>query len=83
MKKELINVEEGKDVKVVEIQGGHGLKKRLESIGIIPDVIIRKISNQVMKGPVVIKVGTTQVAIGYGMARKIIVEEIESKDEEY
>lgn len=80
MKKELISVKEGKDVKIIEIKGGQGLKRRLESIGIMPNVIIRKVSNQIMKGPIVVRINNTQVAIGYGMAKKIIVEEIDVKE---
>ncbi len=76
MKKDLTEVKEGEEVKVVEILGGLGFKRRLESMGIVPNVIIKKVSNQVMKGPVVININKTQVAIGYGMAKKIIVEEI-------
>ncbi len=59
--------------KVVEITGGKGLVSRLESIGIIPGAEITKISEQLMHGPVVIKIGNTQVAIGYGMARRVMV----------
>jgi len=63
----------GEKGKVVEIAGGKGLISRLESLGIIPGAEITKISEQIMHGPVVIKIGNTQVAIGYGMARKVMV----------
>uniref|UniRef100_A0A7V0Z4Q1 GTP-binding protein n=1 Tax=candidate division WOR-3 bacterium TaxID=2052148 RepID=A0A7V0Z4Q1_UNCW3 len=63
----------GEKGRVVEIAGGKGLISRLESLGIIPGAEITKISEQIMHGPVVIKIGNTQVAIGYGMARKVIV----------
>jgi len=33
-----------------------------------------------MRGPVTIKIGNAQVAIGFGMANKIIVEPIEARD---
>lgn len=63
----------GEKGKVVEITGGRRLISRLESLGIIPGAEITKISEQIMHGPVVIKIGNTQVAIGYGMARKVLV----------
>jgi ferrous iron transport protein A len=59
---------------IIEIQGGQGLTARLSALGIIPGRKITKISEMFMRGPVTIKTGNTRVAIGYGMADKIIVE---------
>jgi len=59
---------------VVQIQGGHGLVNRLNSLGIRPGKRIAKISSMMMRGPVTIQVDRAQVAIGFGMARRIIVE---------
>ncbi|MBA7476535.1 hypothetical protein ES707_11921 [subsurface metagenome] len=59
---------------VVQIQGGHGLVNRLNSLGIRPGKRITKTSSMIMRGPVTIQVDRAQVAIGFGMTRKIIVE---------
>ncbi|MBA7662064.1 hypothetical protein ES703_70087 [subsurface metagenome] len=59
---------------VVQIQGGHGLVNRLNSLGIRPGKRITKTSSMIMRGPVTIQVDRAQVAIGFGMARRIIVE---------
>ena len=59
---------------VVQIQGGHGLVNRLNSLGIRPGKRITKLSSMLMRGPVTIEVDRAQVAIGFGMARRIIVE---------
>ncbi|OGN90117.1 MAG: iron transporter FeoA [Chloroflexi bacterium RBG_13_46_14] len=64
----------GQTGKIIEIQGGQGLTARLGALGIIPGRNITKISDMLMRGPVTVKSGSTQVAIGYGMADKIIVE---------
>ncbi|MGQ9701328.1 MAG: FeoB small GTPase domain-containing protein [bacterium] len=72
--KNLISLRPGEKGKVIEILGGKGLVNRLEALGIIPGAEITKVSEQLMHGPVVIKIGNTQVAIGYGMARKIMVQ---------
>ncbi|KPL14272.1 iron transporter FeoA [candidate division WOR_3 bacterium SM1_77] len=64
----------GETGKVVEVNGGHGFKKRLEAMGIRPGMKITKISGQIMRGPVIVKVGTAQIAIGFGMARRVVVE---------
>ena len=64
----------GQSGTVVQIQGGHGLINRLNSLGIRPGKRITKTSSMIMRGPVTIEVDRAQVAIGFGMARRIIVE---------
>jgi ferrous iron transport protein A len=59
---------------VISIDGGHGMTNRLNTLGIIPGKRISKISSMVMRGPVTIEVDRTQVALGYGMARRIIIQ---------
>ena len=59
---------------VVQIQGGHGLVNRLGALGIRLGKRITKVSSMFMRGPVTIQVDRAQVAIGFGMANKIIVE---------
>lgn len=72
--KDLTQLEEGETGVVVDIQGGYGLTRRLESLGIRVGKNVTKVSSQLMRGPVTIKVDNSQVAIGFGMARKILVE---------
>jgi len=74
MSTDLTQLKEGERGKIVDIQGGFGLIKRLDALGIKVGEEITKISSQLMKGPIVLQVKNTQVAIGYGMAKKIIVE---------
>jgi ferrous iron transport protein A len=70
---DLTQLQEGKSGIVVEIQGGHGLIRRLESLGIRTDKKITKVSSQFMRGPITVRIDNFQVAIGFGMARKVIV----------
>ena len=56
------------------VAGGWGIKNKLEAMGITPEAVITKISAQLMHGPVIIKAGETELAIGFGMAKRIIVE---------
>ena len=58
---------------VAYIEGGHGMVNRLNALGIRPGKKITKISSMLMRGPITIQVGNAQVAIGFGMANKIIV----------
>lgn len=59
---------------VFQIQGGRGLVSRLSALGIRPGQRITKVGSMFMRGPVTIQVGNAQVAIGFGMANRIIVE---------
>ena len=61
---------------VIQIQGGHGLVNRLNALGIRAGKRITKLSSMIMRGPVTIQVDGAQVAIGFGMARRIIVEPV-------
>jgi len=59
---------------VVQIQGGRSMINRLSALGIRPGQRVTMVSSMLMRGPVTIQVGTAQVAIGFGMANRIIVE---------
>ena len=72
--KKLTELQEGEAGKVVAVHGGHGFRRRLEALGIRPGMKIVKKSGQIMRGPVIVQVGGTQLAIGFGMARHIVVE---------
>ena len=63
----------GQSGTVVEIKGGSLMLNRLSNLGIRPGQRITKVSAMFMRGPVTIQLGGSQVAIGHGMARKIIV----------
>lgn len=60
--------------KVREILAGTGLQNKFMSMGIYPGKEITKLSHFAMRGPVAIKVGRSILALGHGMAGKIILE---------
>ena len=70
----LTQMQTGQSGTVIQIQGGHGLVNRLNALGIRPGKRITKLSSMIMRGPVTIQVDRAQVAIGFGMARRIIAE---------
>jgi ferrous iron transport protein A len=72
--KDLTQLEEGETGVVVEILSGYGLLHRLESLGIRVGKKVTKVSSQLMRGPVTVKIDNSEVAMGFGMARKIIVQ---------
>ena len=69
----LARMHRGQSGTVVQIQGGRHLVNRLNALGIIPGKRITKVSSMLMRGPVTIEVDRVQVAIGFGMANKVIV----------
>lgn len=58
---------------VTAINGGIGMRTRLEALGIRVGSRIKKRSALVGAGPVIISVGNAEIAIGHGMASKIFV----------
>ena len=73
-KLDLTRLQEGESGVVMDIQGGYGLTRRLESLGIRVGKKVTKISSQLIHGPVTIQIDNSQVAIGFVMANKILVE---------
>ena len=71
---DLTQLEEGTSGVVVHIHGGYGLIRRLESLGIRVGKKVTKVSAQFMRGPVTVRIGNSHVAVGFGMAKKILVE---------
>jgi Fe2+ transport system protein FeoA len=71
----LSKLEAGQSGRVVEIHGGHGVVNRLNALNIRYGQRVTKVSSMFMRGPVTIEVGNgSRVAIGYGMAKRILVE---------
>jgi ferrous iron transport protein A len=70
----LTKIKPGTKSKVLEVHGGPALQNRLMSIGVYPGREIAKLGHFALRGPVTIKVGRAVVALGHGMASKIIVE---------
>ena len=70
----LVNLKPNHKGKVSEISGGLGLQNRLMSMGLYVGKEITKLSYVGLRGPVVIRVGRSVLALGHGMAARIIIE---------
>ena len=64
---------EGESGRVVEVRAGRGLTRRLIAMGIAPGMKVRVLKSS-GPGPILIEVGQTRIALGRGVAMKIIVE---------
>ncbi|NIA13646.1 MAG: ferrous iron transport protein A [Nitrospiraceae bacterium] len=70
----LTEIPEGSSACVVEIAGGTGVHDRLRALGIRAGVQVTKVSDSFASGPIVVRHGQTQTALGRGICRKIVVE---------
>ena len=70
----LTSMKSGEHGIVVGFLSGQGLISRLNALGIRLCKKITKVSSMLMRGPVIVDVDGMKIAIGYGMAQKIIVE---------
>ena len=62
----------GKLVTVTGVRAGWGLQRRLADMGLTPGVQI-KVMNGQMTGPVLIDLRGARIALGRGIAQKILV----------
>lgn len=69
----------GESAVVTEVRGGHGMRRRLTSMGIVPGTSVRMVSGSEGGGPIIISVGAGRFGLGRGMAHHVLVELSESK----
>jgi Fe2+ transport system protein FeoA len=69
----LSSIDTEKKVTLIAITGGRGIKSKLYSMGLVPGVKLT-VLNRNGTGPVMVAVKDSRLAIGHGMAEKIIVE---------
>lgn len=71
---DLTKMKVGDSGSVVSLQGGQGFILRLQNLGIRPGKKLTKTGANFWRGPVTVEVGGANVALGFGMASKIMVE---------
>jgi len=65
-------VSPGTKVKIRHVRGGWGLQRRLADMGLTPGVEVMVISGQ-CPGPVVLEVRGSRLALGHGVAHRVVV----------
>jgi ferrous iron transport protein A len=58
---------------VVGLRGGRRMTARLDAMGIRPGLPISRQIGQPFRGPIVVRVGGMQLALGFGIAQRIMV----------
>ena len=69
----LAMINPSEEVTVAEIRGGRGLVQRLSDMGLTPGTKLKVINSQ-MPGPVLIDLRGSRLALGHGVALKVMVE---------
>lgn len=72
----LVDCKDSIQVKIVSINAGRGAIMNLSNLGLHIGNMIKCIRKSPFKGPVVVIHQGSEVAIGYGLAQKIYVEEV-------
>ena len=76
--KNLLQMPKGKTIKIIKMEGGKEFQDKAESLGLRVGVKVKKLSTQVMSGPITLQIGNSKIALGRGMAQKIFVSDDES-----
>jgi len=72
----LIDLPANKMAKITSVGGGYGFQRKLQALGIREGQEVKISSRQPFRGPLTIKVCGSQITLGRGMAREIMVEEL-------
>ncbi len=75
----LADVDTGVSVRISAIQGGRGLVGRLCSMGLVPGTEVKVVGGR-RGGPVIVGLRGCRIAIGCGMANKVMVEPANDPD---
>ena len=70
----LLELSKGGSAKIVEIGGGGLVQQKLENLGFHRGTVVKKVRGMFIHGPLIIMVGQSEVAIGRGLAKKVMVE---------
>ena len=70
----LADMKSGQNGRIVQIDGRVGMTCRLDVLGLRIGKKIKKVSGQLMRGPIIVSHGNTRAAVGFGMAQRIWME---------
>lgn len=71
----LVQASDGERVAILAVDGGAGAQRKLAHLGLAPGKTIEIVTRQ-PGGPLLVAVGETRVAVGFGLALKVRVEAV-------
>jgi len=72
--KTLLQISPGNSVRVIDFDGGIHLRSKLTQYGIYPGDCLRLLRKAPLGGPLLVECNEREIALGRGVADKIIVE---------
>jgi len=72
----LLDVKSGKKVCLVDFQGSRGLELKLRQLGLVRGDTAKVIRHAPLGGPLLVECKGRRIALGRGIAVKILVEEV-------
>jgi ferrous iron transport protein A len=72
--KTLLQISPGFTVRVIDVEGGKNLRSKLKQYGIYPGDCLRLLRKAPLGGPLLVECNEREIALGRGIADKIIVE---------
>lgn len=70
----LIQVKSGQMVRILSVKGGVGLEHKLRQLGLVPGDNALVLRHAPLGGPILVEVDGRSIALGRGVASKILVE---------
>ncbi|GFO96237.1 FeoA family protein [groundwater metagenome] len=70
----LTDLQPEQKARILRLEGGYGFQRNLRTRGIREGKIVEVITRQPIGGPIVISIEDREIAIGRGMASRVIVE---------
>jgi ferrous iron transport protein A len=70
----LTQAETGQTVRILSFKGGFGLEQKLRQLGLVPGDNARVLRHAPLGGPVLVEVDGRSIALGRGVASRVIVE---------
>lgn len=72
--KHLLQISPGATVRVIDFEGGRSLRSKLSQFGIHPGDCLRLLRKAPLGGPILVECNEREIALGRGVAEKIVVE---------
>ncbi len=73
----LLDVKQGDWARVLRLDGGANVRDKLTQHGLYPGDCVRVLRTAPLGGPLLVDVNGREIALGRGIAQKILVEEYE------
>jgi ferrous iron transport protein A len=72
----LAEIQTGEVKRVKAVLGGRGIQNNIRSMGIREGKVLRVVTRQPMRGPIIVEIDGMKIAIGRGMAKKILLDDL-------